>query len=127
MSLSAQPPGSTLVLASSTLLLPSTTNRVAIVLSLSVSFPWPARLPPRSAPTSHNAAARTLLHSPTAGAVELPVSGPPLPPLSSSHSSRHARRAAAHTVVSPCPVRTAPRYTARFPPAACAPSYLRLC
>src|SRR6266478_5910203 len=110
-----------------TLALPSTTNRVAIVLSLSASFPWPASLPPRSAPTSHNAAARTLLHSPRAGAVELPVSGPPLPPLSSSHSSRHARRAAAHTVVSPCPVRTAPRYTARFPPAACAPSYLRLC
>src|ERR1017187_1340906 len=51
----------------------------------------------------------------------------PRPPLSSSHSSRHARRVAAHTVVGPCPVRTAPRCTARFPPAACAPSYLRLC
>src|SRR5438552_14236597 len=127
MSLSAKPPASTLVLASSTLALPSTTTRVAIVLSLSASFPWPARLRPRSAPTSHNAAARTLLHSPTAGVVELPASGPPLPPLSSSHSSHHARRAATHIVVGPCPVRTAPRCTARFPPAACAPSYLRLC
>src|SRR6266849_7512697 len=102
-------------------------SRGAIVLSLSASFPWPARLPPRSAPTSHNAAARTLLHSPTAGAATPLASGPPLPPLSSSHSSHHARRAATHTVVSPCPVRMAPRYTARSPPAACAPSYLRLC
>ena len=34
MSLSAKPPGSTLVLASSTSVLPSTTNRVAIVLCL---------------------------------------------------------------------------------------------
>ena len=41
MSLSAKPPGSNLVLASSTLVLPSTTNRVAIVLSPSVSFPFP--------------------------------------------------------------------------------------
>src|SRR5713101_2329502 len=127
MSLSAKPPASTLVLASSTPLLPSETNRVAIVLSLSASFPWPARLPRLLAPTSHGAAARTLLHSPTAGVVRRPASGPPLPPLSSSHSFHHTRRAATHIVVGPCPVRTAPRYTARFPPAACAPSYLRLC
>src|SRR5260370_22197489 len=78
MSLSAKPPASTLVLASSTSVLPSTTNRVAIVLSLSASFPWPARLPPRSAPTSHNAAARTLLPSPTPPLVIRPASGPPL-------------------------------------------------
>src|SRR5439155_12268805 len=39
----------------------STTTRVAIVLSLSASFPWPARLRPRSAPPSRGAAARTLL------------------------------------------------------------------
>src|SRR5580765_605789 len=89
--------------------------------------PWRATLPPRSAPTSRCAAARTPLHSPTAGAATPLASGPPLPPLSSSHSSHHARRAANHFVVGPCPVRTAPRYTARFPPAACAPSYLRLC
>src|SRR5580692_11305588 len=89
--------------------------------------PWPARLPPRSVPTSRCAAARTPLHSPTAGVVRRPASGPPLPPLSSSHSSHHARRAATHIVVSPCPVQTAPRYSARSPPAACAPSYLRLC
>src|SRR6266700_3200405 len=114
MSLSAQPPGSTLVLASSTPLLPSETNRVAIVLSLSASFPWPARLPPRSVPTSRCAAARTLLHSPTAGVVRRPASGPPLPPLSSSHSSHHARRAATHIVVGPCPVRTAPRWVVRY-------------
>src|SRR4029077_15438301 len=90
-------------------------------------FPWPARLLRLWAPTWHGAAVRTLLHSPTAGAVKRPASGPPLPPLSSSHSSPPVRRAAAHTVVGPCPVQTAPRYTARFPPAACAPSYLRLC
>src|SRR6266849_9886200 len=83
--------------------------------------PWPARLPPRSVPTSRCAAARTPLHSPTAGVARRPTSRPPLPPLSSSHSSHHARRAAAHIVVSPCPVQTAPRYTARSPPAACAP------
>src|SRR5439155_16420282 len=41
------------------------------------------------------------------------ASGPPLPPLASSHSSRPARTAAAHTVVGPCPVRTAPRCTVR--------------
>src|ERR1700732_4093342 len=130
MSLSAKPPESNLVLASSTLVLRSTTNRVAIVLSLSVSLspsPWPARLPPRSLPTSRCAAARTPLHSPTAGVVRRPASGLPLPPLSSSPSSHHARRAATHIVVSPCPVQTAPRYSARSPPAACAPSYLRLC
>src|SRR5260370_4174992 len=104
MSLSAKPPASTLVLASSTSVLPSTTNRVAIVLSLSASFPWPARLPPRSAPTSHNAAARTPLHSPTAGAATPLPSGPPRPPLSSSHSSHHPPRAPTHTFLSPCPV-----------------------
>ncbi len=74
--------------------------------------PSPGRLPPRSVPISHCAAARTLLHSPRGSAVRRPASGPPLPPLSSSHSSRHARRAAVHTVVTPCPDRTAPRCTA---------------
>src|SRR5437868_10639563 len=68
---------------------PPQQKRVAIVLWLSASFPfpWPARLPLRSVPTSRCAAARTLLHSPTAGAATPPASGPPLPPLSSSHSS----------------------------------------
>src|SRR5260370_42585948 len=80
MSLSAKPPGSTLVLASSTLALPSTTNRVAIVLSLSASFPWPARLRPRSAPPSHNAAAPPLLPPPPSAAVGTPVSRAPRPP-----------------------------------------------
>src|ERR1035441_10046943 len=179
MSLSAKPSGSTLVLASSTPVLPSKTNRVAIVRSdlhrpalktqspeqgggcrclpnlldrlwfslhllrscppkqiawrLSSRFrplfpsPWPAKLPPRSVPTSRCAAARTPLHSPTVGGATPPASGPPLPPLSSSHSSHHARRASTHIVVGPCPARTAPRCTARSPPAACAPSYLRLC
>ena len=59
------------------------------------SSPWPARLPPRSVPTSRCAAARTPLHSPTAGAATPPASGPPLPLLASSHSSRPARTAAA--------------------------------
>src|SRR5260370_9888077 len=77
--------------------------------------------------TCPGVAVHTPLHSPRAGGATPPASAPPQPPLSSSHSSRHARRAAAHTVVVPCPVRTAPRCTARFPPAACAPSYLRLC
>jgi|GraSoiStandDraft_32_1057276.scaffolds.fasta_scaffold124524_2 hypothetical protein len=77
--------------------------------------PSPGRLPPRSVPISHCAAARTLLHSPRGSVVRRPASGPPLPPLSSSHSSRHARRAAVHTVVTPCPDRTAPRCTARSP------------
>src|SRR5580704_2856065 len=118
MSLSAKPPGSTLVLASSTSVLPP--QQIAWRWSsrfrpLSPS-PWPARLPPRSVPTSHGVAARTPLHSPTAGVVRRPASGPPLPLLASSHSSHHAHRAATHTVVGPCPVQTVPRYTARFPP-----------
>ena len=126
MSLSAKPPGSTLVLASSTLALPSTTNRVESSSRFRrvFPFPWPARLPLLLAPTWHGAAAHTPLHSPIAGAVRRPASGPPLPPLSSSHSSRHARRAATHTVVSPCPVRTAPKYSARFLPAVGAPGLL---
>src|ERR1035437_3062234 len=91
------------------------------------SPPRPATRPPPSAPPYHGAGGHTPLHPPRAGGATPPASGPPLPPLSSSHSSRHARRVAAHIVVGPCPVRTAPRCTARFPPAACAPSYLRLC
>src|ERR1700733_9325742 len=69
----------------------------------------------------------TRLHSPRAGGATPPASAPPQPPLSSSHSSRHARRVAAHIVVSPSPVRMAVRYTARSPPVACAASYLRFC
>src|SRR5512135_628703 len=91
------------------------------------SYLPPARLPPRRAPTSRCATARTPLHSPTAGAVTRPAFGPPLPPLSSSHSSHRAHRAASHIAVSRCLAQMAPRYTARSPPAACAPSYLRLC
>ena len=45
----------------------------------------------------------------------------------SSHSSHPARRVAAHIVVSPCLVRMAPKYSARFPPAAGASSCPRLC
>src|ERR1700734_3845116 len=101
--------------------------RLSPRLRLFFSFPCLARLPPRSVPTSPCTAARTPLPPPTAGVVRRPASGPLLPPLSSSHSSHHPRRAATHIVVSPCPVRTAPRYSARSPPAACAPSYLRLC
>src|ERR1700724_3626426 len=73
-------------------------------------LPRPATQPPLSAPTWRGAAARTLLHSPTAGVVRHPASGPLLPPLASWHSSHHARRAATHIVVSLCPVQTAPRY-----------------
>src|SRR4029077_5128885 len=89
-------------------------------------FSWPPTLPLLSAPW-HGAAVHTPLRSPTAGAVTPPASVPPRPPLASSHSFLRARRAAAHTVVSPCRVRTAPRYTARSPPTAGAPSYLQLC
>src|SRR5436190_24375943 len=77
--------------------------------------------------TCPGAAAHILLHSPKGSAVRRRASGPPLPPLSSSHSSRHARRVAAHIVVSPCPVQMAPKYSARSPPAAGASSRLRLC
>src|SRR6266853_595882 len=94
-----------------------------ILLALAVRQPPPAL----SSPTCPGVAAHILLPSSRGSAVRRPASGPPLPPLSSSHSSRRARRAAAHTVVSPCPVRTAPRYTARFPPAACAASCLQFC
>ncbi len=66
--------------------------------------------------TCPGAAARIPLHSPRGSAARRRASAPPLPPLSSSHSSHPARTAAAHTVVSPCPVRTAPRYSARFLP-----------
>src|SRR5260370_34266641 len=49
------------------------------------------------APTSHNAAARRLLHSPTAGALEPPICWPPRPPPPSSQSSPPPRRATAPT------------------------------
>src|SRR6266566_5564701 len=73
------------------------------------------------------AAAHTPLHSPRAGAVTLPTCVPLLLPLSSLHSSHPARRAAARIVVNPCPVRMAPKYSARFQPAAGVPSCPRLC
>src|SRR5947209_586120 len=90
-------------------------------------FSWSATQPPLSTPTGQGEAVHIPLHSPTTGAVRLPTCAPLLPPLASSHSSHPARIAATHTVVSPCPVRTAPRYTARSPPAAGAPSCPRLC
>src|SRR6266849_6501201 len=135
MSLSAKPSGKPLVPAPSTpvcsLLLSSETNR----LESSSRFrrlllpPGPATQPPPAlSPLPwHCAAAHIPLHSPRGSAVRRPASGPPLPRLASSHSSRRARRGAAHTVVSPCPVRKAPRYSARSPPAAGAPSCPRLC
>src|SRR5216683_3834154 len=135
MSLSAKPSGKPLVPAPSTpvcsLILSSETNR----LESSSRFrrlllpPGPATQPPPAlSPLPwHCAAAHIPLHSPRGSAVRRPASGPPLPPLSSSHSSHPVRRAAAHIVVSPCPVRTAPGYTARSPPAAYAPSCLRFC
>src|SRR5260370_4622476 len=49
--------------------------------------PWPARLSPRSVPTSRCAAARTPLHSPTTRVVTPPASRPPPPLLPSSPSS----------------------------------------
>src|SRR6266853_1655176 len=133
MSLSAKLSRSLLVLAPSTHVCswvpPSAKNHSSripcflLLLALAVRQPPPA-LSSRACP---GAAAHILLHSPRGSAVTRPASGPPLPPLSSSHSSRRTRRAAAHTVVSPCPVRTAPRYSARFPPAACAASCLQFC
>jgi hypothetical protein len=90
-------------------LLPAFRSRLQWGCSLSACSPfsWPATLPLLSAPTGHGAAVHTPLPSPTAGAVTPPASVPPLPPLSSSHSFLRARRAAVHTVVSPCRVRTA--------------------
>src|SRR5260370_9794095 len=91
-------------------------------LPLVVSLPPPAL----SLRTCPGAAARMPLHSPRGSAARRRASAPPLPPLSSSHSFHPARRAAAHTVVSPCPVRTAPKYSARCSPAACPASCLRV-
>src|ERR1700730_5950830 len=95
-------------------------------------FPWltlVVRQPPPalSLRTCPGVAARMPLHSPRGSAARRRASAPPLPPLSSSHSFHHARRASAHTVVSPCLVRTAPKYIARRSPAACAPSCLQFC
>src|SRR5664279_4153898 len=56
-------------------------------------------------------AVHTPLHSPRGSAVRRRASGPPLPPLSSWHSSHPARITAARIAVNLCPVRTAPRYT----------------
>src|SRR5580704_5160007 len=89
----------------------------------------PLRQPPPalSSRTCPGATAHILLHLPRGSAVRRPASGPPQLPLSSSHSSHRVRIAAAHSVVSPCPVRTAPRYSARSLPAACEASCLRFC
>src|ERR1700730_4019616 len=112
MSLSAKASGSTLVFSLHQLRFcppkPIAWNRCGLFSPLRT-----ATQPPLSAPTCHRAAPHTPLHSPTAGGATRPASGPPLPPLSSSHSSHRVRRAAAHTVVGPCPVPTAPGYTAR--------------
>src|SRR5215469_8854898 len=92
------------------------------------SCPWPATQPP-PLPLSarHGVAAHKLLRSPTADATIPPISAPPLPPHASSHSSRRARTVVAHTAVSRCPVRTAPEYSERSPPAAAAASCLPPC
>src|SRR6516225_3004123 len=58
-------------------------------------------------------------HSPRADVARPPASALPLSPLVSSRSFRHARRAAAHSVVNRCRVRTAPKYSAHFPPTTC--------
>ncbi len=111
MSLSAKPSGSTLVLASSTPVLPCKTKSSR--LRRVSPFPWPAAAAigadialcsgSYSSPLTQRQCSQTASFRATAT------------PLSSSHSSRHARRAAVHTVVTPCPDRTAPRCTARSP------------
>src|SRR5580692_9327090 len=133
MSLSAKLSRSLLVFAPSTHVCswvpPSAKNHSSRIACFLVLLALPLRQPPPalSSRTCPGAAAHIPLHSPRDSAVRRRASAPPLPPLSSSHSSHPARRAAAHTVVSPCPVRTAPKYIARSPPAACAPSCLRFC
>ncbi len=108
MSLSAKPSGSTLVLASSTPVLSCKTKSSR--LRRVSPFPWPAAAAigadialcsgSYSSPLTQRQCSQTASFRATAT------------PLSSSHSSRHARRAAVHTVVTPCPDRTAPRCTA---------------
>src|SRR6516164_10373851 len=87
--------------------------------------PWPATLLPLSA--RHDVMAHILLRSPTADATVPLISAPPPPPHASSHSSRLSHTAGAHTAVSLCPVRTAPRCNARSLPVAAAASRLPSC
>src|SRR5260370_38021398 len=79
-------------------------------LTLVVRQPPPAL----SLRTCPGAAARIPLHSPRGSAARRRASAPPLPPLSSSHSFHHARRASDHTVVSPSLVRTGPTDISRL-------------
>src|SRR5258708_8892187 len=62
--------------------------------------------------------------SPKDSAVIPPAFAPPPPRPASRHSSRLARSAVLRSVSNLCPVRTAPEYTARSPPALAAPSCL---
>ena len=92
-------------------LLPRETNSLNSSLAFDVfASPGLATQPPRalSSLTCRGVAVHTPLHSPRAGAVELPASGPPLPPLASSHSSHRVRITPARIVVNLCPVRMAP-------------------
>ena len=116
-------PGCHLLQESLRLVLPDSMAGFLFLLVLAV------RQPPlvSSLRTRTGVAVHTLLHSPRVGGATPPASAPPPLPLSSLHSSHRVRRAAAHTVVCPCPVRTAPGYTARSPPAACAAFCLRPC
>src|SRR5215469_15123256 len=84
----------------------------------SASRPLPARLLARE----RDAAARRLLCSPTAGAAIRKAFSLPPPPLASWRSFRLAHSTVARTVVDPYPVRTAPKYSGHFLPAAVAAS-----
>src|SRR5215469_15547387 len=72
----------------------------------------------------HGVTAHILLRSPTADATVSLISAPPPLPHVSSHSYRLSHTAGAHTAVSRCPVRTAPRCNGRSLPVAAAASRL---
>src|SRR5262252_10413002 len=98
-------------------------------LVIAVPLSRPSRQPSssRSAMTCCGATAHTPLPSPRVGAVTQPACGPPPLRLASWHSFHPVGTAAVRICASPCPVQTAPRYTARCPLATSAPSNPPLC
>src|SRR3974377_1991333 len=111
--------GDRLILASST---HGSLDRLPLVMSVLSTQPV-VRSPSRK----RSPAAHRPRHSPKVDAAKPPASALPLPRLSSSRSFPHARTAAARSFVGRCRVQTVPRYSAHFPPTACAPSCPPFC